>query len=91
METINKEEFWQDHVTAWLSSGLSQAAYCKQHEIKFHNFAYWRNRLSPANVPSAKLMKLGAMPTSSVSDQQTTTYTKHFSQQMPRRVNGTAT
>ncbi|MFT5211954.1 MAG: hypothetical protein ACI9CE_003695, partial [Flavobacterium sp.] len=55
MNTINKSQFWQDHVTAWQGSGLSQAAYCKQHEIKSHNFAYWRNRLSPAKTPSAKL------------------------------------
>jgi hypothetical protein len=65
MSTINKAQFWQDHITAWQGSGLSQVAYCKQHEIKFHNFAYWRNRLSPAKAPSAKLMKLGAMPVSS--------------------------
>jgi hypothetical protein len=65
MSTINKSQFWQDHITAWQGSGLSQVAYCKQHEIKFHNFAYWRNRLSRAKAPSAKLMKLGAMPASS--------------------------
>ena len=65
MSTINKAQFWQDHITTWQGSGLSQAAYCKQHEIKFHNFAYWRNRLSPAKSPSAKLMKLGGMPASS--------------------------
>lgn len=65
MSTINKSQFWQDHITACQSSGLSQAAYCKQHEIKFHNFAYWRNRLSPAKAPSAKLMKLGGMPAAS--------------------------
>jgi hypothetical protein len=61
----NKAQFWQYHITAWQGSGLSQAAYCKQHEIKFHNFAYWRNRLGPAKAPSAKLMQLGAMPASS--------------------------
>jgi hypothetical protein len=66
MSTINKSQFWQDHITAWQSSGLSQAAYCKQHEIKFHNFAYWRNRLSLAKTPSAKLMKLGAMSNSTI-------------------------
>ena len=65
MDAINKTQFWQDHITAWQGSGLSQAAYCKQHEIKFHNFAYWRNCLSPAKEPSAKLMKLGGMPASS--------------------------
>ena len=65
MDAINKTQFWQDHITAWQGSGLSQAAYCKQHEIKFHNFAYWRNRLSPAKEPSAKLLKLGGVSASS--------------------------
>ena len=65
MSTINKAQLWQDHITAWQGSGLSQTAYCKQREIKFHNFAYWHNRLGPAKAPSAKLMKLGAMPGSS--------------------------
>ena len=64
METINKEDFWQDHITAWQGSGLSQSAYCKQHEIKFHNFAYWRNRLSPRKEPTSKLMKLSGMAAS---------------------------
>jgi hypothetical protein len=64
MSTINKSQFWQDHITAWQGSSLSQATYSKQHEIKFHNFAYWRNRLGPAKAPSAKLMKLGGLPVS---------------------------
>jgi hypothetical protein len=64
MSTINKAQFWQDHITAWQGSSLSQAAYCKQHEIKFHNFAYWRNRLSPRKEPASKLMELSGMATS---------------------------
>jgi hypothetical protein len=27
MSTINKSQFWQDHITAWQGSGLSQTAY----------------------------------------------------------------
>jgi hypothetical protein len=65
MSTINKAQFWQDHITALQSSGLSQAAYCKQHEIKSPNFAYWRNRLSPRKDPASKLMKLSGMAASS--------------------------
>jgi hypothetical protein len=65
MSTINKAQFWQDHITAWQGSRLSQTAYCKQHEIKFHNFAYWRNRLSPRKEPASKLMKLSGMAASS--------------------------
>jgi hypothetical protein len=39
MSTINKAQFWQDHITSWQGSGLSQATYCKQHEIKFRKSA----------------------------------------------------
>jgi hypothetical protein len=66
MSTINKAQFWQNHITAWQSSSLSQAAYCKQHEIKFHNFACWRNRLGTAKALSAKLMILGLYLLSSI-------------------------
>lgn len=65
MTSINKEQFWQNHISAWQSSGLSQAQYCQQHEIKFHNFAYWRTRLNQAAKPAAKLLKLGGLSVSS--------------------------
>jgi hypothetical protein len=52
MDAINKEQFWQDHISAWQYSGLPQAA-------------YWRHRLSPAKEPASKLMKLSGMRVSS--------------------------
>ena len=31
--------FWNDHIEAWQASGLSQAAYCRQHGLNPGTFA----------------------------------------------------
>lgn len=57
--TVNpsKEQFWQEHFAAWEVSSLSQAEYCKQHELKLANFTYWRTR---NNKKRRKFMPLTA-------------------------------
>ena len=30
---------WKTHIDAWQSSGLSQAAYCRQHQLAFSTFS----------------------------------------------------
>lgn len=60
MSPTEKEQFWQEHFKAWQASGLSQAEYCRQHDLKFSNFAYWRTR---NNRKRRKLMPL-AVPAS---------------------------
>jgi hypothetical protein len=30
---------WQTHIAAWQSSGLSQAAYCRQHQLTYTTFS----------------------------------------------------
>tara|TARA_R110001583_G_scaffold92911_2_gene235628 strand:+ start:194 stop:493 length:300 start_codon:yes stop_codon:yes gene_type:complete len=44
---MTKPEQWQQHLNLWRESGLSQTAFCQQHNIAAHNFQYWRKRLSP--------------------------------------------
>lgn len=44
MAISSKQTFWQQHLQAWESSGLSQSAYCRKHALSLTNFAYWRKR-----------------------------------------------
>ena len=45
-----KRSFWAGHVSRWQQSGLSQSAYCRQHNLKAHRFYHWRRRiLNPAS------------------------------------------
>jgi hypothetical protein len=36
------DDFWQQHIAQWQASGLSQAGYCRQHELTAHQFSYWK-------------------------------------------------
>lgn len=37
--------FWEHHLEQWQQSGLSQLAYCREHQLKPHRFYYWRRRI----------------------------------------------
>lgn len=38
-------EYWQSHLDSWLRSGLSQAAYCRRHDLAYKRFRKWKERL----------------------------------------------
>ncbi|MGA8163831.1 MAG: hypothetical protein WB791_02260 [Waddliaceae bacterium] len=40
------QEKWTAWIEEWQSSGLSGAAWCKQQKIAYHQFIYWKKRLS---------------------------------------------
>jgi hypothetical protein len=39
------QNFWQQHITQWQGSGLSQANYCRQQALPAHQFSYWKCKL----------------------------------------------
>lgn len=48
-DTKDSEElmaYWQQQVEAWRGSGLSQNQFCKNHELSYHRFVYWRRKLA---------------------------------------------
>jgi len=50
---MSKGKYWQQHITDWKKSGLTQATYFLQNEIKQNTLCYWRKKLSPrANKPN---------------------------------------
>lgn len=40
-----RRNFWEHHLEHWQQSGLSQLAYCRKHQLKPHQFYYWRRRI----------------------------------------------
>ncbi len=40
-------------MTAWETSGLSQAEFCQQQQLVYGTFVYWRHRLKDLNASSA--------------------------------------
>ena len=41
------ELFWREHIQLKKDSGLSGAAYCRQHELTCHQLYYWESKLKP--------------------------------------------
>lgn len=35
---------WQQQFDQWRDSGLSGAAFCKQFDLSYHQFCYWRRK-----------------------------------------------
>ena len=40
LQNQQAKSFWSDHVKQWKSSGLSQAAYCRQYDLCEQKFSY---------------------------------------------------
>ena len=45
-----KQTFWQTHIEQWQASGLSQAAYCRQHNLPQNGLSYHKQKV--VNPPS---------------------------------------
>jgi len=46
-ELERKRRDWNTHINSWQASRLSQTEYCRRHELKFHQFVYWRRKFIP--------------------------------------------
>ena len=71
---------WQNHITSWQQSGLSQKAYCQRHQLglsTFHN--KYRELKSDMAIPSAKPLTVLPVirPVSSAHTQPPTVITIH--------------
>jgi len=71
-DSSGRRRFWQQHLQNWKSSGLSQAKYCRQHELSLKSFVYWKRKdkgLSTAvclvEVPVQRQSKVSYPPYSS--------------------------
>lgn len=41
-----KQRHWKKHILAWQGSGLSQAAYCREHGLSVKTFGYHKRRFA---------------------------------------------
>ena len=58
-----KHEQWQQHIKDWKASGLSQTAWCKQHDLKPEQLSYWYRKFEPITVkPQTKTSPSAFIP-----------------------------
>lgn len=53
-------DYWENHIAQWIRSGLSQAAYCRGHDLDYNRFRKWKAHLStyPSGNTSIKLVEV---------------------------------
>jgi len=61
-----KRSYWKQHIDSWQQTGLTQVAYCRQHNLKHHQLVYWKKRFlkteKDVSFVSVKLEELLEMP-----------------------------
>ena len=45
-ELEQKRSYWKQHIDRWQETGLTQAEYCRRHNLKHHQLVYWKKRFS---------------------------------------------
>ena len=64
LQKMERRKFWQSHIDAWARTGLSQAEYCRQNNLKTHRFTYWKRKFHRENLP-VELVQIQTTPTKS--------------------------
>lgn len=41
LQSLTREQFWQQHIKHWQSSGFSKMRYCRENELPYHQMIYW--------------------------------------------------
>ncbi|MGB5620557.1 MAG: hypothetical protein WBM78_27195 [Desulfobacterales bacterium] len=39
-----KRSYWKQQIDCWQETGLTQAEYCRRHNLKHHQLVYWKKR-----------------------------------------------
>ncbi|MFD1009679.1 IS66 family insertion sequence element accessory protein TnpA, partial [Oceanisphaera ostreae] len=62
MKTQERRQAWQQHIAASEVSDLSGAAFCKQYDLNYGQFNYWRKKLQQTTPvePSAGFARVTA-------------------------------
>ena len=51
MKKSSREQDWAAQVACWQSSGLSQNAWCREHNVTISQFGYWKRKLAGPDKP----------------------------------------
>lgn len=58
-QTPRGAAFWGQHIKSWQKSGISQAQYCEQKNLRISAFGYWHRKLGSLDS-EIKFVKLPA-------------------------------
>lgn len=74
MTTTHKRPFWHKHIAQWQEAGVTQLAYCRQHQLCPHKFGYYKRILTnttesqPSKPNSSGFVRVQVQPQPSSVD-----------------------
>jgi hypothetical protein len=71
--------FWQQHVIQWRKSGLTQAQYCKKHELNTQRLIHHKRKLETKGEQPAKTGFIAVPIPKALTTPTLTSLTLHFS------------
>ena len=57
-ELEEKRRFWKQHIEGWKLSNQTQTEYCRQHDLSYDRFVYWKRKFRRDSKPSFIELKL---------------------------------
>jgi hypothetical protein len=69
---------WRQHIEEWRNSGLSQQAFCRDRNLSYHQFHYWRKKLALATVDETPLRSSALVPVTYTSPSPDTGLSVHL-------------
>ena len=48
--SAQQRSVWADHIQSQRDSGITQEAYCQKHDLKPHQYWYWKRKLAGSRV-----------------------------------------
>ena len=50
-KSFTGRRIWEAHIQAWEKSGLTAADYCRQHNLSYDAFHYWKKKILRTSSP----------------------------------------
>jgi hypothetical protein len=55
--------YWSQQIQSWQKTNQSQSDYCRNHDLNYHRFTYWRRKLSgQARPPQTAVQRSAFVP-----------------------------
>ena len=48
----SRKQFWEEHITQWNATELSQVEYCRRNKISLKSFQYWERKTGRSSAPA---------------------------------------
>ena len=56
------KRYWKRYIEEFKTSGMSKVAYCRTHELVYHQFLYWYDKFTKAEKTKAAKLSLQRKP-----------------------------